>query len=294
MISVYNETKTTWGFQTINDSVLRLMKRKTRKDYETGKVVKNRAINIIAYTQIFGDIEALRTRLSKIRLSEHPSALSYKPTTIVFNRKEFKPFISERDKNQKHVLLGSLFLQGRKVVSVKNNETFLLEYFIMGGEFSFIVSLNRPTANFVVELLDQQHNKLITYKFFVNEAKNRIELEKSEQPVEEGKEYGDIRLRPFRPSRPTHLVFADVKDADLAGALLSYQHNVRYFDDTISSVEDLIAAAQAENYKAVTLLYNPTVAVDQQRYDQIVSLLLSKFSTVYKMNKAGEIEKLAF
>lgn len=293
MISVYNETKTTWGFDTINDSVLRLMKRKTRKDSETGKVVKSRVTSIIAYTQIFGDLDALRTRLSKIRMSKHPSALSYKPTTIVFNRKEFKPFISERDTNQKHVLLGSLFLQGRKVVSVKNNETFLLEYFIMGGEFSFIVSLNRPTANFVVELLDQKSNKLITYKFFVDEAKNRITLEKSERPVEEGEEYGDIRLRPFRPSRPTHLVFADVKDTDLAGALLSGQHTVRYFDETVS-VEDLITAAQAENYKAVTLLYNPTTEEEQQKFDQIVTQLLENFNTVYKMNKAGEIEKLAF
>lgn len=294
MISVYNETKTTWGFETINDSVLRLMKRKTRKNVETGKVT-NRAISIIAYTQIFGDLDALRARLSKIRMSEHPSALSYKSTTIVFNRKEFKPFISERDTNQKHVLLGSLFLKGRKVVSVKNNDTFLLEYFIMGGEFSFIVSLNRPTANFVVELLNEKQNKLVTYKFFVNEAKNRISLEKSEQPVEEGKEYGDIRLRPFRPSRPTHLVFADVKDTDLAEALLSGQHSVRYFDETVS-VEDLITAAQAENYKAVTLLYNPATATEeeQQKYDHIVSQLLENFITVYKMDKAGEIEKLAF
>jgi hypothetical protein len=293
MISVYNETKTAWGFDTINDSVLRLMKRKTRKDAETGKVVKNRAISIIAYTQIFGDLDTLRTRLNKIRMSEHPSALSYKPTTIVFNRKEFKPFISERETNQKHVLLGSLFLQGRKVVSVKNNDTFLLEYFIMGGEFSFIVSLNRPTANFVVELLDQKNNKLVTYKFFVDEAKNRITLEKTEQPVEEGKEYGDIRLRPFRPSRPTHLVFADVKDADLVGALLNGQHSVRYFDQTVS-VEDLITAAQAENYKAVTLLYNPTNEEEQQKFDQVVSQLLDNFYTVYKMNKTGEIEKLAY
>lgn len=292
MISVYNETKTTWGVKSVNESVVRLIKEKVVENKETNEKQVS-SVSIIAFTQLFGDVETAESRLSKIKFSNFPTVLSYKPTSLVFNRKEFRPFVTERQEPQKQVLLASILLKGRRVISIRNRDSFLLDYFIKGGEFSFTASFNRPTAECVIEFYDESENRVDKYRFFIDSYKNKISLQKSESRLESKFDFKPVKIYPFRPARPTHLVLANSKDADIINILLNSSYNVKFFDETIS-IDQLIEEAKAENYKAVTLLSNPSSQEEEEHDKQAISKLVEEFKLVYKMNKSGEITKIKY
>lgn len=291
MLSIYNETKTPWDMDVINESVVRISKVKDK--LENDKVVKSRSVRIISYTQSFDDIEHTKTQVANLIKTKEPIVITDKTTSVIFNRKEFKPFITERSQNNpKDVLFGSIFLGGRKVIRVHNNNTFLLEYFMLSADFSFIASFNRPESILTVELLREETNVLSTYVFF--KENNEIKLTCTEKQYE-AKEIPEVpfKLKSFRPSRPTHVVLVKEKDRILLEDTIDVtQHTVLLLD---VDLDKTILSLRNENYKAVTVFSSANMGKEPNvEYRESLSTLQDlgrSFQTVFKLFKDGKIFK---
>lgn len=286
MLSIYNETRTPWEIDTINDSVLRIKKVKTRI---TGEEEKTRSVSVIAYAPLFEDLGRLKYLLTTIRESTSPTVISNKESALVFNKKEFKPFIAERGYNFKNILLGSLFLKGKKVLNIKNNGTFLLEFFLHGGELTFITSFNNVSSNMIIDLWDEQAQKIIKYTFFVKNGK--FLLHKEEQPSTQSN-YEASHIRIFRPSRPTNLILVHPKDLkELKNTVDEQYYNIHVY----TNIRDEIKRIKEENYKAVTLFakseWNKETEEEKTRYNYLIDILKQEFQVVFKLHKHGKVCK---
>lgn len=293
MISIYNETKAGWGIEKVNDSVVRFTKTKERR--EDNRKPQKRVVSIISYTSFFDSLEKLRSTLAGLKQTEKPVPISNtdKETAVVFNNKEFKPFIAERKYNHKNILLGSIFLGGRKIINVKNDNTFLLEYFILGAEFSFITSFNNEASVLTIDLLDEKTNEVTRYKF--SQEAGHIVLKTSTKAYVAPAEERPLNLRIFRPSKPTNLILVHPKDKESLDAIINPAHHTVH---VYEKLDDAIKELAAQNYKAVTVYakcdMGKETATEKQRYDFVVNRLLRRFQTVYKLHQDKKVDKVKF
>jgi hypothetical protein len=291
MISLYNETKSEWALEKIKGSSVRFIKTKERREPLSDRVSR-RIVSIITYSQLFQDIEKMNEKLAGLKLTKQPVLLSEKSTSIVFNNKEFKPIINERVHNSKNILLSSLFLGGKKVINVRNVNTFFLEFFMISAEFSFIASFNKPDAVLYVDLLDKKTNKVTEYKF--SQKDGRIVVETRDRDARINEDNNHV-IRVFRPARPTSTILVHEKDRNEFEKLthLSGYNVVEY-----TNLSETMKALAAQNYKAVTLysksILNQETEEEQERYAIVTSQLTQAFQVVYKLHKCGRIHKIKY
>jgi hypothetical protein len=292
MISIYNETKGTWGMDTLNDgTVIRFLKSKERS-IDNGKT-KKRTISVITYTPLFDNMDQLKSTLANAKVTKEPVVLTEKGTAVIFNNKEFKPIINPRTNNLKDILFGSLFLGGKKIIGVKNDHTFLLEFFILGAEFSFISSFNSDGASFEVYLLNEPTNEVITYRFVSNEGK--IEITRSERAATDADKKTNSRLKVFRPARPTNVILVHPKDREELNKTVDTTH---YQVVEYTNLEEATTSLVKQNYKAVTLFakskFREETDVERKRYAIVIDKLTRKFQTVFKLYIGGKVDKVKF
>ena len=151
MISIYNETKTPWGLKVIDNKVNCFFKEKTytKKDENLTKKIKN-SIHILAYSTLFEN----QPDMTKLVSMSKPEVISDKNTTIIFSKKDFNPFITEKAEPVKDIVLISIPLYGRKVVNISNENIFILEGFILSGELNLIASINDKSKKLGITLFD--------------------------------------------------------------------------------------------------------------------------------------------
>jgi hypothetical protein len=291
MITLYNETKVAWGLDTVNGSVIRLSKSKeVRNDSDLSR---KRTISIITYTPLFEKIEELRTALIGARMTGSPAVLTNKSTAIIFNNKEFKPFVTERNYNLKNILLGSLFLGGKKIINVRNDHTFLLEFFMLGAEFSFIASFNNEAATITIDLLDQKTNTVTQYRF--TQIDGKIVVKTTDRVATDKEKGSNFRVRIFRPSRPTNVILVHPKDAEhLEQTIDTTKHQVVVYQNLDAEIENLAS----QNYKAITMFakskYGQETHAEKKRNDYVTKKLKARFQTVFKLHLEGKIDKAKF
>jgi len=292
MISVYNETKLCWNIDAINTSVIRLSKSKEVRDNKV--TIKKKSINIIMYRQLIKQIDEFNSFIAKTRQTSYPVTIANSTTAVIFNDKEFKPFVTERNYNLKNILLGSLFLEGKKVINVINNNTFMLEFFLLGAEFSFITSFNSPSASLRIDLLDQKTNVITQYEFFQSNTGN-IELNITTRPAIEAERTTKYRVRSFRPSKPTKLILVHYKDIEALDEVVdTSKHTIVCY----TNLEESVAALVKDNYKAITLFSKSKMRAEtpeeKRRYDYVTRHLNKRFQTVFKLHIDGKVDKLQY
>jgi hypothetical protein len=291
MITLYNETKASWGIENVNGSVIRLAKTKEKRNAEGPS--KKRTISIITYTPLFEKLEELKTQLLKSKMTQSPVVLTGKSTAVIFNNKEFKPFVTERNYNLKNILLGSLFLEGKKIINVRNDHTFLLEFFMLGAEFSFIASFNSDAALLSIDLLDQKTNMITQYKF--TQENGQIIVKTTDRAATEKEKGSNFRVRVFRPSRPTNVILVHPKDkAELESTIDTSKHQIVEYTDLEKEMETLVT----QNFKAVTLFakskFREETDIEKKRYDRVVKKLSTRFQTVFKLHLEGKVDKVKY
>lgn len=291
MISIYNESRTPWEVKQLDESVMRITRTKETTSTQAGKQVsKSRKLNLIAYSRIFNKDIKLQEVLNKAVHQKDLLHIEGTDTTIVFNRKEFKPFITERAKSEKDVLLASIFLRGRRILKVRNKNTFLLEFFMLGAEFSFAASFNMPDAQFSIDLLDTRTNKVNVYTFSKKDG-GALTVTITERDVTEA----DVqtRIRVFRPARPTHLVLVSAEDLEKAKKhVTTEQYNIVTIDP--AKLAEEVKPLLAQNYKAVTLFCDTPTRVQAQRYTKSINTLKPLFDTVFALHNDGKIDKVQY
>lgn len=292
MLFVYNESKNPWGVMRLHkNNVVRFVKTQTVPAYG-GKPEKRLAMSIIGSEKLFPSFQSTEAVFSSAVETEHPLQLSAKSTNVIFNRKAFQPFIVDHDHIQKFVLLGTLDMSGKKLKSVSTQKSFMLEYLLFGGEFSFVVSFNEENSTFSVDLWNPKDKKVYTHTF--TRAKGSIIHQVTSAPGT-WDEKQRLRLKKFRPSYTTHYVLVHPKDKEaLMGILKQNKHEVieiekRTFDSVVKSLKE-------QNVRAVTLFANtPMTPIDPDqftRYKSVSNSLADHFNTVFKLYNDNRIFKV--
>lgn len=305
MFSIYNETKNQWTIEKINDSgnVVRFMKRKDAPESRFNnkrKKITRQVISILAYHSIFEDYDQV-VEIVKGEVNNDKGVVCPIPTrntNITFNRKAFRPFVSESAENVKDILLASVRLRGRKIVSMDNHNTFLLESFVYSGEFSFIVSFNNPSSKFTFTLLEEETRELTTYEFSSSEEGIVLNITGGEK-LPDDESYDFIAVKRFRPARVTHLVLTLPGDrAKLDELIDPSKHTI--VEVTPETVREVVEDVKSQFFSAVTLFvnsssykYDDAIEAFEDVYGQEVNFL-HEFKLVYGLFSDRRILKVKY
>lgn len=290
MITIYNETTTPWKASEVNNGKAILLKKVKERGKEDGTKA-HKAIAIIAYKSLFdGDTDKLNKLLGETVHRKNKAAngrISDRITGINFNQKEFKPIIQERNDHDKELVLGSLFLKGKRVINAHNNNAFLLDCYIFGGEFTFILSLNNKDSKFVIDLEDHETKKITEYSFRLGKD-NEVVIKITKKEKAEATQYP---VKIFRPARPTYTILAKKNEIPLVEKLVDKTHySIIEYDE--STFESVVSKLYSDRYRAVTL-YTPVWKPDDKEIKH-VEKLKKQFYIVYRIHKNGKIEKVKF
>jgi len=292
MLFIHNETTTQWGIQELNNPVIRFSKTKTIKTEEKERVV---GMSIIALNRLFPNMEELKKAVAEAVQTEQPVRISDENTSVIFNRKAYQPFVTSRPKNYKDILLATLDIKGKRIIEVYGEKAFLLEYLLGQGEFSFIIALNSLESKYVVKLLDAKKQKVTVYTF--GRTEEGVVLEKTVVDAEETDKDKELRLKKFRPARPTHFVLVHRNDKQsLLEKIDQEQYTVVEFEK--KTFEDVIKSLKDQNVRAVTYYADaPFGKVEPdvfRKYKSITDKLRKQFQTVFKLHNDGKVAKMQF
>lgn len=305
MLLIYNETTIPWKIERVgtDSNVVKFSKHKDIFDKDRKKDgIRSQSISMLGYSSIIGMHENVETILSEsISQTEVAEVFNHK-STIIFNKKAFRPFITDATEKTKDLLMVSINIKGQKLVALDNNETFFLEYFMFSGEFSFVASFNSPKAKLNITLLEESTRKVTTYSFFYEDpTAEELELKVSitsdemlpkDQPIELAV------LKRFRPSRPTYTVL--VHPTDLSK--LKETIDVSYHNIVVVSKENFaerVKEIKEANYRAVTLFVNHGFSQSKivelsHKYFFNKKELPKQFNIVFVLHNDGRIYKLKY
>lgn len=288
MIAVYNETNKPWEVHNVNKdgSVISFSK---PTQYKTPKGVKRNVAHIIGYRSLFRDSKfPIEERLKRSVLTRRATTLSKCSTALIYSKKDFKPFITERQSANKNIFLISINLRRRQLIELGSErlQSFVLDAYIASGTLNLIVSLNTPEEIFNIKLYDQLRGSIDNYSFWVDsETGNGFsKVFFRTLTVEEKKTFvpARVNLEIFRPKKPTELVIikSEYDRKDLLKMMDTSHNNIVLVtrDDIDNQLQNLVT----DNYKAVTLFVNNDDYDSVKKYyGGILKKLLMKFNTVH-------------
>lgn len=296
MIGIYNNTDSAWSTNVLNEKVTCLFKEKVYERRGQEKPVK-RSIHIISYTSLFD--EGLENSIAQVNMTE-PKVITDKNTTIIFSKKDFNPFITERPEHLKDILLLSLDLKGRKIIEISNENIFVLEGFILGGELSLIASLNNQENTLNIKLFDKVNNKIDVYTFGKSEDGFCVKQATEVPTGNEGT--AEFMLKKFRPAKPTFTILTYSQDSENLQPLVDANtHNI--VEVSKKNMDEVVQSLHEEKYKAVTLFVNSNEFGDTEKkiYGALLKRLIPfkteksiRFKVVYILLANGKVIKRKF
>lgn len=300
MITIYNESAEPWNLSPLSStdlvSISRTKDLSPRRMSNPEEKIKNKSISIASYASMFSPIEDYQG-LMKDAVSGNIKNIELETENhISFNRKTLRPFILDSKTKKKDILLCSIQVRGRKLINISSQDTYLLEYYLFSGEFSFIATFNSPRSVFSISLLDSDTGTITEYTFRYTEAYDSIYADVTTYPAEDGKDYGLHKIRRFRPNRPTHLILVLPEETEELYKIIdkTYHEVVEINDETFESVVDKL---KSEYYRAVTIFTNNKYGFRSAKdandnYVGLCKKIESSFSIVYRLYGDKKVIKL--
>ena len=208
---------------------------------------------------------------------------------IFYGKKDNSPNFAGTESSDKNVFLIALDINGQRVIDLTRQDIFVLSYVIVSGTLFIALSVKDGCEEFQFTTYNERTKTKTVHTFAVAQTEGTLaerttvttvvtenaRVEKPERP---------FKIRCFRPSRPTYLVF--VKNSDKADAD-AYIDNAKdknisrdgnlivYYDDCEDLSSNLKHYSQKEGYSAATLYTNLEAAMgdDFGAYDDDVVLL---------------------
>lgn len=294
MISIYNETDTSWLIDTKGDEPVSNIKKVTHLP-NAKKGTGARSVYMMLYNSVITNMDNLKDALEHAVNMSKPYRVLEDKTSIMFNKKELSPLISNTG-HDKHLAIVSIKMNRRRVVNVRTSESFFLKYSITPTEFSFIVSMNSSNSKATIYLLDEKTKSVTLYEFTQTEDHTLV-VNTTVVPVEElgftpSKKY---QFKVFRPRRVTTLVLAHPATMDTVKERLDATSHV-FVDITSASFDETVKGLLDSNYKAVSYAVTKTkreeTLVDKKRTNVVLDKLSACFPLVYKVYSDGKVEKI--
>lgn len=299
MIGIYNETRTNWETKTINENVVCFSKRKELLNAEGKPMIKTS--HIIAYKDIFGDDDYVTKLLNDIAYNDayiNMKNINTVPidTSIVFSKKDYDPFITKGGYKTKDIILISIKLNGCRILEFSNENTFILDGYISGGELTLIVSLNNFENNFSIKMLTLRGD-IKEYNFGRNVIENKLFVTKgyrdaATDEVKESFKETSFMIKKFRPSRSTYTIVAYEKDLDKLKELVDEtKYNIVTINKT--NIDAVIEGLKSQNYKAVTLFLNTddVTSLTKRIYNSAMFKFYKNFNVYYELLNTLKVNK---
>lgn len=294
MISIYNETDTSWFIDTKGEEPVSNIKKVTHLPHaQRGNTA--RSVHMMMYNSAIKNMDGLKDTLEHAVNMSKPYRVLEDKTSLMFNKKELAPLISNTG-HDKHLAVVSIKTNRRRVVNVRTHESFFLKYSITPTEFSFIVSMNAPVSKLSVYLLDEKTKMVTLYEFTQTEDQVLV-VNTTEVPVEElgftpNKKY---QFKVFRPRRVTTLVLSHPVTMETVKERFDATNHV-FVDITSASFDETVKGLLESNYKAVSYAVTKTkreeTVTDKKRTKVVLDKLSACFPLVYKVYSDGKIEKV--
>lgn len=209
-------------------------------------------------------------------------------TSIFYDNKTNNPTIGTAGEN-KDIFLISLDIQGCSIIDMTRQDLFVLGFLIIRGCLFMIASIKEGSTGFYIKLFNREEKAVYTYTFNVG-TDSSVDLAQRTNVVIDvanatEKHYDHFKIRSFRPSRATHLVFINNKDADIAAKFIEeerFMSNERnefvYFDE--DNMSDAMKKYLNDGYVAATIFTNLESVTDNQfgEYDDCITLMRSVFT----------------
>lgn len=297
MIGIYNETSTKWAGNKLNEKAVCISK---VKEYKYKNRNERKSAHIITYATMFeNDIEAnLFEKLKTcIKMKDIVTLTDKTSTTLLFSKKDYNPFITERTRNLKDIFLVSIDLRGRKVLSVSTENVFILEGYILGGEFTVIASVNSPDDCLKIKLYDSTKKKVELYVFGKNAETGALFVNISDEPLAGDEEETKYYFKKFRPAKPTHTIFVHKKDKEALLKVLPRPELYNIVEITKMTLEEEVKKLLDQHYKAVTFFMDTDDVNDataKKIYRNFIIEISKRFRLYYEMLNTGKILKTKY
>lgn len=264
MILVYNETRHPWIVKEMPEKqTLRIMKhnertlvhRKTTEDVPVDKLEKHGTIGILAYANSVQDTTEFANNLSLSTAMTSFSEVSDKPVSVTFNRKEMRPVITP-DGQDRTIILLSLPIKYRKLISFSTKGIHLLRQSCLRGEFSACLSVvNYQKMKVRIEFLAREKNSVDVIQIeSAGDGSLPTITKKSREARDEDIKISKEGFTPseYRPLRPTNLIFVKKDKMHLLPRLNREQFTIMQLTGEESQLKSVIKMTRSRNFRAVT------------------------------------------
>lgn len=283
MITIFNNTKTTWTIEPLrNNSMAKIKFTKKISDD------KFKSFELITSTDINYDKD-----ITKFKNMTEPVTVSNDNTELRFMKKTTAPMVVTNANAQykKDFLLISVPMYGHVLKDIIAENAYVINYMIAKGELIMAVSVGgNPNDNFSFVLHNIETNIDTTYRFGKDADNKEFWFIKSvgSEPTE-AIETPTFRIKKFRPSKPTYLICADIKDKSKLESIERIKpnnHEIIYAKDSVEAIKHL-ESKFANGYKSVTVFGAKKSFFGT--YDELMDYVNGKFKIVNILKYDGGI-----
>ena len=284
MITIYNQTSESWGFE--NKGKVSILRKEVSKR-QGNKIVTNQ-ISLLTLSSITADSKLIRSTKSTEKLVQ----VSKDATRLVYSNKEFSPVIARNDRQDQPVLLLSITKKRNSDVRIAYKGAQMVEYINTASEFSAVVNFTK--AGDKITIYVKKSSAFIAYAFEL-QADGTI-ISTSTKVPEEEYEQAHSRFLKFRPHYATYRVYVRKDLLDKVKQLgLKGNHEVLMYENQSDLLEKL-EADRENGYRAVTIYCDTTYRKEtkQQRTEYNYEIINAKriFDTVIKLHRDGKVDRV--
>jgi len=282
MISMFNNTKTTWAVEPMrNETMSKIKFTKKMGDDKTKsfELVTNKSI-------------AFNDKFTTMKNMTEPVTVATENTEVRFLKKTSAPMIvpNINEKFKRDILLISVTMYGQVLKSIGGKNSYVLNYMIAKGELIMAVSINGgDNDDFSFVLHNTEDHTETTYVFAKDLENGDYVMTKGTHKSEEEITAPVFKIKKFRPNQPTHLICADIKDKKKLESMPKIKpdkFDIIYAKDSVEAIKHL-ESKLTDGYKAVTVFGASKSFFGT--YKEIMDFIDSKFRIVNILRYDGGI-----
>lgn len=283
MITIYNETKTTWEIAPMHvDSMskIKFVKKISDKQYKAFELVTS---SNIKYDEKF----------NKYREMVLPVTVAEENTEVRFLKKTTAPMLitNTNETYKRDILLISVPMYGYVLKDIIGDNSYVLNYMIAKGELVIAASVSGgkdDTFGFVLHNIKDHTDLKYTFAKDLETpgfVLTKVTSDASNEPIETP----TYRIKKFRPNRATYLICADIKEKsklEAMGKINTDKHEIIYAKDSVEAIKHLETKI-GEGYKSVTIFGAKKSFYGT--YDEVMDFINGKFRIVNLLRYDGGI-----